>query len=76
MAAGEKNDTGIRKGFDLQEAVILLDIYLKFVKNGVSNTAAAKIASAPPEPIGTHRKARHGGKKKNVCSDNYGMRGQ
>ena len=34
-----------RKPFDLQEAVILLDVYLTFNKKGASTNAAAKIAS-------------------------------
>lgn len=34
-----------RKPFDLQEAVVLLDVYLSEVKNGSSLTKAAKIAS-------------------------------
>lgn len=34
-----------RKPFDLQEAVMLLDVYLSYNKNGVTNTEASEVAS-------------------------------
>ena len=35
----------IKRPFDLQEAVVLLDVYLSMVKNGVPITKAAEKAS-------------------------------
>ena len=34
-----------RKPFDLQEAVILLDVYLSYYKTGATNTEASEVAS-------------------------------
>lgn len=43
----KKQDSEIvrRKPFDLQEAVMLLDVYLSFYKTGISITEAAEVAS-------------------------------
>lgn len=45
MAISKESKIVFRKPFDLQEAVILLDVYLTFNKKGTSTNAAAKIAS-------------------------------
>ena len=46
MQACKDSGTPLNKRpFDLQEAVILLDVYLSMVKNGVSITKAAEKAS-------------------------------
>ncbi len=45
MAISKESKIVYRKPFDLQEAVILLDVYLTFIKQGASTNVAAKIAS-------------------------------
>ena len=45
----------IRKPFDLQEAVILLDIYLQLVKNGSSLAKAAEVASVQLRTLAVYR---------------------
>lgn len=45
MAISKESKIVYRKPFDLQEAVILLDVYLTFNKEGASTNAAAKIPS-------------------------------
>lgn len=40
-----KNEIVSRKAFDLQEAVVLLDVYLSIRRKGVANAEAAEIAS-------------------------------
>lgn len=45
----------IRKPFDLQEAVVLLDIYLQLVKNGSSLAKAAEVASVQLRTLAVYR---------------------
>ena len=45
MSKIEKDNGISRKPFDLQEAIVLLDVYLSFYKKGATNTESAKIAS-------------------------------
>lgn len=57
MKKREPNDGSpiIKKPFDLQEAVILLDIYLKMVKNGISIAQAAETASVQLRSLAVYR---------------------
>ena len=41
----QDNDSIVRKPFDLQEAVVLLDDYLRGVEAGMSNWDIAEVAS-------------------------------
>lgn len=45
MSGTVNSDVVSRKPFDLQEAVVLLDVYLSIKKKGITNTKAADIAS-------------------------------
>lgn len=45
MSKKSNNELIGRKPFDLQEAVVLLDVYLSFNKKGSSNVEAAEVAS-------------------------------
>ena len=45
MSKIEKDNVISRKPFDLQEAIVLLDVYLSFYKKGATNTESSKIAS-------------------------------
>ena len=57
MAKRKTNDKSpiIRKPFDLQEAVVLLDIYLQLVKNGSSLAQASEVASVQLRSLAIHR---------------------
>lgn len=44
MSTIEKDNVISRKPFDLQEAIVLLDVYLSFYKKGAANTMSSKIA--------------------------------
>ena len=45
LSKKQSNNVIVRKPFDLAEAIILLDVYITYCKNGLTNSEAAVIAS-------------------------------